>query len=176
MNVAPFWPFVDEPALLEFKPRGEVLRLSNPDYDGIFDDIDLEFDVQLAMAGQEYEAEISQNGDQWRAEVYFRNGARRHMSDQPTKEEAIAWCGKELPKLKEEVDRALKLSAKFEPGMYLLQDYISHIWIVVSLTHEDGFAQLWHFGWEVPENIDEVWHDTLTPLTITAPDGSIVGE
>lgn len=177
MTYEPFWPFEMSPPELKFARRGEVLKLAHPDYDGIFDDIDLEFDVQLAIAGQEYEAQISKNEDKWRAEVYFRNFARVMMEDLPTKEEAIAWCGTALPQLKKKVDEALALSAKFESGLYLLQEDVTYTyWYVVSITHEQGFAKIWHFGVERPEEIENVAHDTLTRFTLTAPDGSIVGE
>ena len=175
MDYAPFWPFPSTPEL-KFARRGEVLKLSHPDYDGIFDDIDLEYDVQLALAGHEYEAQISMNEDKWRAEVYFRNYSRCLREDLPTKEEAIAWCAANLPKLKEIVDAALALSAKVEGGLHLLQDNVTGIWLVVGITHENGFAKIWYVGSECPDDIEDVWHDTLTPLVVTAPDGSIVGE
>ena len=175
MDYAPFWPFSSVPTLT-FKRRGDVLRAKDPNYDGTYDEIDEQYNVEVA----EFEDicfEVSNNGDKQSIRAHFFWDKLWWADEFETREECYAWAQRTLEEKLPECRRLLQISAQFEPGLYLVPTYYDGTWWhIVSLSKENGIARLWYFGSEIPEIIDQADWQNMQRFTLTAPDGTIVGE
>lgn len=184
MNHAPFWPFETSSDPLQgvklvFRRRGDVWRSQNPDYDGWADDIDEQYCVELAVY-KDFEIEVSRDGDDFYVCVSWRNSARFWQNRMSSREECYEWAECRLRGVIPEVNAIQEISDSLEEGLYLLQQEhpqnheVPGNWSIVRLTKEHGVAVIWRFGWERSDPIETVNYKSLTKITLTAPDGTMV--